>query len=82
MKKTVENIQTGVASVETEIERKERLGQPLTMSVPDAGWKYLGAGRNASYEAVKSGLLPTIRVGKKKRRVVIAVMERKMDEAG
>jgi excisionase family DNA binding protein len=36
----------------------------LTMSVPDAG-KMLGICRNASYEAVKRGEIPVIKIGKR-----------------
>ena len=51
----------------------------LTMTVPEAG-KVLGLGRSATYEAVRRGELPTIRVG---RRVLVPVkaLER-MLEAG
>ena len=68
-------------SPDTKNGRRARLGEPLTMSVPDAGWKYLGAGRNASYEAAKAGVIPTIAVGNK-LRVPIAAMDRKLEEVG
>jgi hypothetical protein len=51
----------------------EKVG-PLTMSVPEAGWKYFGIGRNASYEAAKRGDIPFIQVGKL-QRVPIAAMD-------
>jgi excisionase family DNA binding protein len=35
-----------------------------TLSVPEAGKKYLGVGRDASYAAAHAGLIPVIRVGK------------------
>lgn len=50
-----------------------------TMSIPAAGRKYYGLGRAASYEAADSGLIPTIRVGKKLRRVPTRAMEAVMD---
>jgi hypothetical protein len=65
---------------ETKEQRRERLGDPLTMDVPDAGYKYYGLGRSASYEAANTGLIPTIRVGNL-RRVPIAAMEQKLEEA-
>ena len=34
-----------------------------TMAVPEAGKKYFGLGRNASYEAARRGEIPTIRIG-------------------
>jgi hypothetical protein len=55
---------------------------PETMTIPQAGRHYLGLGKNASYEAEKLGYLPSIPVGKKKRKVVVRIMERLMDAAG
>ena len=37
--------------------------QKATMGVPEAGRRYFGIGRNASYAAAARGQLPTIRVG-------------------
>jgi excisionase family DNA binding protein len=51
------------------------------MSVPQAGERYLGIGRNASYAAAEAGTIPTIRVGRL-LRVPIAAMDRMMQEAG
>ena len=51
-----------------------------TMSFPEAGAHYYGLGRNASYEAVKSGLIPTIQVGKKLLRVPRRLMEARMSK--
>jgi excisionase family DNA binding protein len=36
---------------------------PLTISVPEAGKRYLGIGRNAAYRAAERGEIPTIRIG-------------------
>ena len=52
-----------------------------TMSVPAAGRKYFGLGRAASYEAADRGDIPTIRVGKKLRRVPKRVIEAQMNAA-
>src|SRR5262245_10050636 len=49
-----------------------------TLSVPEAGKKYYGLSRNASYEAAKAGHIPAIRVGKL-WRVPVRAMERIMD---
>jgi hypothetical protein len=51
------------------------------MSVPDAGKKYFGLGRNASYAAAANGEIPTIRIG---GRIFAAVapLERKIEQAG
>jgi hypothetical protein len=49
--------------------------RPLTISVPEAGWKYFGLSRNSSYQAAKRGDIPTIVVGNR-FRVSIAAMER------
>jgi hypothetical protein len=34
-----------------------------TLSVPEAGMRYFGLARNASYAAAKRGEIPTIRIG-------------------
>jgi hypothetical protein len=59
----------------------------VTLSVPTAGRRYFGLGRQASYAAAKRGDIPTMRAG---RRLVVPVkvMERRIermveaDEAG
>jgi hypothetical protein len=53
----------------------------LTMSVPEAGWRYFKMSRNASYAAADRGEIPTIRVGRL-RRVPVRVMDRLLDSAG
>ncbi len=55
--------------------------QSKTLSVPEAGRLYLGIGRDSSYEAVKRGEIPVIRIGKLLRVPIIA-MERMLDQAG
>jgi hypothetical protein len=58
--------------------RKHERGEtPITLSVPEAGKKYYGLGRNGSYEAARRGDIPTIEVGRL-RRVPVAVMNRKV----
>jgi hypothetical protein len=52
----------------------------MSMSVPGAGKKYFGLGRNASYEAARRGELPVIRMGGLLRVPVVAV-ERMLSEA-
>ena len=52
-----------------------------TMSVPEAGRVYYGIGRDASYQAVKTGQIPAIRIGKL-LRVPIVAMERMLERAG
>ena len=51
-----------------------------TVSVPEAG-RWLGIGRNASYEAARRGEIPTIRIGRLLRVPVVA-LERKLEEVG
>ena len=53
--------------------------QCKTMSVPEWGEQYLGLGRNAAYDAVKRGDIPTIRIGRKIRVPVVAA-ERMLEE--
>jgi hypothetical protein len=52
----------------------------LTLSVPEAGRRYFGLGRAASYEAAKRGDIPVIRVGRRIKRVPVRAMERKLDK--
>src|SRR2546423_12640263 len=51
-----------------------------TMSVPEAGKKYFGLSRNASYEAAARGQIPTVRI-LKFLRVPVTAMERMLAEA-
>jgi hypothetical protein len=55
--------------------------KPWTMSVPEAGKKYLGLSTNGSYEAAKRGEIPTINIGRLKR-VPVRAMERMLDNVG
>jgi Helix-turn-helix domain len=52
-----------------------------TLTVPEAGRRYFGLGRNASYEAAKRGDLPTIKIGRLLRVPVVA-LERMLEQAG
>jgi hypothetical protein len=47
----------------------------LTISVPEAGKRYLGLSRNGSYNAARAGIIPVVRVGKL-LRVPVAAMDR------
>lgn len=51
---------------------------PKTLSVPEAGRKYFGIGRNASYDAAKKGELPVIKIGGR-LRVSVPALERMLD---
>ncbi len=53
--------------------------KPKTMSVPEAGRIYYDLSRNASYEAVRRGDIPVIRIGKK-LRVPVCRLERMLEE--
>ena len=52
-----------------------------TLSVPEAGKRYFGMGRGASYQAAKRGDLPTLKVGRLKR-VPVRKLEAMLDAAG
>ena len=54
---------------------------PLTLSVPEAGKRYFGLARNASYAAAKRGELPTIKIGKL-LRVPVRALEAMLNQAG
>jgi hypothetical protein len=45
----------------------------LTISVPEAGRRYFGLSRNASYMAAARGELPTVRIGRLLRVPVVAM---------
>jgi hypothetical protein len=53
---------------------------PLTVSVPEAGRRYFGLCRNASYDAAARGDIPTIRIGRL-LRVPVRALERMLDRA-
>jgi hypothetical protein len=53
---------------------------PLTITVPEAGRKYLGLSRNGSYAAADRGEIPVIQIGRLKR-VPIRAMEAMLDRA-
>jgi hypothetical protein len=55
--------------------------EPKTLSVPEAGRRYFGLSRNASYEAAKRGDLPVIKIGRL-LRVSVTALERKLDDVG
>ena len=54
---------------------------PKTMSVPEAGRHYFGIGRDASYQAVKTGQIPVVKIGKLLRVPIIA-MDRMLERVG
>jgi excisionase family DNA binding protein len=54
---------------------------PLTITVPEAGAKYFGLSRDASYAAAQRGDIPTIRIGRL-LRVPVQAMDRKLESAG
>jgi hypothetical protein len=53
---------------------------PQTITVPEAGRKYLGLSRNGSYAAASRGQIPVIQIGRLKR-VPIRAMEAMLDRA-
>ena len=54
--------------------------QALTLSVPEAGKKYLNLGRNGSYAAAERGEIPVIRIGRM-LRVPVRGMEALLESA-
>jgi hypothetical protein len=52
----------------------------LTLSVPEAGRRYFGLSKKASYAAAERGEIPTIKVGKL-LKVPVRAMEQILDEA-
>ncbi|MDI6029072.1 helix-turn-helix domain-containing protein [Corticibacterium sp. UT-5YL-CI-8] len=53
----------------------EALSKP-TISVPEAGSLFFGIGRNAAYDAAKSGDIPTIKIGGRIMVPVVALADK------
>ena len=53
-----------------------------TMSIPAAGRKYFDMGRDASYEAARTGVIPTVKVGRKKKRALVRILEQRLESSG
>jgi len=53
---------------------------PITISVPEAGKRYFGLCRNASYDAAARGEIPTIKIGRL-LRVPVRALEQMLDGA-
>jgi Helix-turn-helix domain len=47
--------------------------EPKTLTVPEAGRIYFGLSRNGSYDAARSGDIPTIKIGRLLRVPVVAL---------
>jgi hypothetical protein len=63
--------------VESDITLEEALTH-ATLDIPVAGKVFLGLSRNQSYEAVKQGVIPTIGVGKKRQKALVAPLAAKL----
>jgi hypothetical protein len=55
--------------------------KPWTMPIEEAGRRYYGLGRSASYDAARTGLMPTIRFGRRVQALPRAI-ERQLEEVG
>jgi hypothetical protein len=53
---------------------------PLTLTVPEAGKRYFGISRAASYAAAERGEIPTIKIGRL-LRVPVRACEQMLDRA-
>lgn len=49
-----------------------------TLDIPVAGKVFLGLGVNQSYEAAKGGIIPTVDVGKKRKKALVAPLAAKL----
>jgi hypothetical protein len=54
---------------------------PLTITVPEAGWRYFGMSRGASYAAAARGEIPVVKIGRL-LRVPVRACERMLEQAG
>jgi hypothetical protein len=57
---------------------RETVELPATISVPEAGRRYFGMSKNASYDAAARGEIPTVRIGRL-LRVPVRAMEAILD---
>ena len=53
---------------------------PLTIPVPEAGRKYFGLSRGASYAVAERGDIPTIKIGRL-LKVPVRALEQMLDKA-
>jgi excisionase family DNA binding protein len=53
---------------------------PLTITVPEAGKRYFGMSRGASYAAAERGEIPTVRIGRL-LRVPVKAMDALLESA-
>ena len=53
---------------------------PLTIPVPEAGKRYFGLSRGASYAAAERGDIPTVRIGRL-LKVPVRALEQMLDKA-
>jgi len=55
----------------------EALTRP-TLSIPVAGRVFLDLGRNASYEAARRGIIPTIDTGTRNKQAIVAPLAQRL----
>ena len=55
--------------------------QEKTLSVPEAGKRYFGAGRAKSYQMAADGYLPLVPTGERTKRVSVVALERMLEAA-
>jgi hypothetical protein len=72
---------TRIESAQSQLMRIMMAHNRPTMSVPAAGKKYFGLGRNASYDAARRGEIPTMWIGSR-IFAIVAALERKIENAG
>jgi hypothetical protein len=51
----------------------------LTISIPEAGRRYFGLAKAASYAAARRGDIPVIEIGPRIKRVPVRALERMLD---
>jgi hypothetical protein len=62
----------------TDEEERADTPPPWTMSVPKAGRRYYGAGKNRSYDLARTGIMPTIKTGPRTIRALPRVIENQL----
>jgi hypothetical protein len=57
---------------------KSEIDTAWTMSIIEAGRRYYGTGKNQSYELVRRGIMPVIKLGDRKKRALPRVIEKQL----
>jgi hypothetical protein len=57
---------------------KTKTEECWTLSIPEAGKRYYGVGRNRAYQLAIDGIMPTIDIGLRGKRALVRAIERQL----